>query len=610
MANQRARIAALAMMLAILVSAIPLAQRPMAAVGDVLHNGGFEQGFQANSACGGMVGAGWECFHNNGAASFGFYDDTWQPVVYVGEHSQLVEISTRQVGGDADRNAGILQRVSVKPHTPYELSLKGMIRAEDSGGDPWRYRVYVGFDYTGGKDWQAVTDWRELPWDTYYPRLQPGNFSSYATTVTPTGPQLTVFIRLQRKWGTWYEETDLNLDAISLFGPVVDGRPTPLPPTPVPPTPVPPTPLPPTPVPPTPTPPTVVCDGPNLLRNGGFEQGFLPNGWAMHWTGFTNGGRAHYGFYDDRWTPVVSEGQHSQLIEINTLDVGDATDPDRLAAIYQRVQLQPGTMYQISLDAMMRERGDHSDEDPFRYLVEWGYGSGTDPAHMVYRNRVPLDTIYERTAPGAMQSYSERFTAPSQWTTIWITALKKWATLERELDVNIDNVQLRLCRVVKPEPPAPPKPPKPQPPIACNDPGDIWYKVQPGDTVSGLAAQFNTSVQAIVAKNNLANADLIRVGQWLCIPDPPAGDSDAAPTATYLVMGSEAAPAAVGDAEAVAATTPDIETSLTTYRVRRGDTLSGIAQRRGMTVSALIALNNIENPRWIHVGQQLLVTGQ
>ena len=58
MAIQRTRIAAFAMMLAILVAAVPLGQRPMAAVGDVLFNGGFEQGFQANPACGGMVGAG------------------------------------------------------------------------------------------------------------------------------------------------------------------------------------------------------------------------------------------------------------------------------------------------------------------------------------------------------------------------------------------------------------------------------------------------------------------------------------------------------------------------------------------------------------------------
>ena len=155
---------------------------------------------------------------------YGFYDDMWQPTVYAGKHSQLVEINTKQIGGDADRNAGIFQSVSVQPGVPYELSLKGMIRADDHGGDPWRYRVFVGFDYNGGANWSAVSDWRELPWDTYYPRLSPGSFSSYSTKVTPTTGRLTVFVRLQRKWGDWYEETDLNLDAISLFGPVAIRR--------------------------------------------------------------------------------------------------------------------------------------------------------------------------------------------------------------------------------------------------------------------------------------------------------------------------------------------------------------------------------------------------
>jgi hypothetical protein len=143
----------------------------------------------------------------------------WNRVVYAGLHSQLIEINTLEKGGDNNRNAGIFQTVRVVPGASYELSLKGMIRADDRGGDPWRYRVYVGFDYHGGSNWQAVSDWRELPWDTYYTRTNPGSFSSYSTRVTPSGHNLTVFVRTERRWGTWYEETDFNLDAISLFGP-------------------------------------------------------------------------------------------------------------------------------------------------------------------------------------------------------------------------------------------------------------------------------------------------------------------------------------------------------------------------------------------------------
>ena len=227
MKTTKARILIAALLLAMVASIVPMGAAPMASSGDVLFNGGFENGFVANAGCGGMVGAGWGCFNNGGTAAYGYYDDMWTRTVYAGSHSQLIEINTKQMGGDGNRTAGIYQTVHVMPGTPYELSLKGMIRAdEQNSDDPWRYRVYVGFDYNGGANWQAVSDWRELPWDTYTSRTDPGSFSSYSTNVTPSGQALTVFIRAERKWGTWYEETDFNFDSISLFG---LGHPMPMP---------------------------------------------------------------------------------------------------------------------------------------------------------------------------------------------------------------------------------------------------------------------------------------------------------------------------------------------------------------------------------------------
>ena len=46
---------------------------------------------------------------------------------------------------------------------------------------------------------------------------------------------------------------------------------------------------------------------------------------------------------------------------------------------------------------------------------------------------------------------------------------------------------------------------------------------------------------------------------------------------------------------------------LTTYTVQAGDTLSEIAVKFGTTVDNLVALNNIENPDLIHVGQVLTI---
>jgi LysM repeat protein len=668
-----------ALLLAVVISLVPAGSAPMASVGDLLFNGGFEHGFQPIGGCG-MVGNGWGCFTNGGTAAYGFYDDMWDPVVFAGEHSQLIEINTKQMGGDADRNAGIYQTVVVHPHAEYELSLKGMIRADDGGGDPWRYRVYVGFDYNGGTNWSAVTDWRELPWDNYYPRTEPGSMSSYSTKVVPTSGRLTVFVRLQRKWGTWYEETDLNVDSISLFGPT--GRPPVHPPVkppeqpsakppvahpPVRPPVQPPAEHPPVQLPevhPPVKPPVVevVCEGPNLLMNGGFEHGFQPMGVGNYWKGFTNGGRANFGFYDDTWPPVVAEGSHAQLIEINSKNLPSGTDADRVAGIAQTVFLHPGATYELSLSAMMREEPVAPDEDFYRYMVEWGLSrtGTTDPASMEVRERVPLDKIYPRTEPGAYQSHSTRFVASGGYTTLSIWALKKWATENRELDVDVDNVVLRMCRtktwhppVVHPpvyhppakpdypvkdqkptmppitrppsmekpmEPPAPRTPPAPKP--TCDGPGDTWYQVQRGDNMSKLAAQYNTTVQAIVEKNNLSNPNVIYVGQMLCMPGPASAESSdqaaAAPSTASLAPSADVAAAAAaapavdaarsGDAAAAPSSSPaDSATGPTTYQVQRGDTLSGIAVRHNTNVEALMANNGISNPNFIYVGQTLQV---
>ena len=44
------------------------------------------------------------------------------------------------------------------------------------------------------------------------------------------------------------------------------------------------------------------------------------------------------------------------------------------------------------------------------------------------------------------------------------------------------------------------------------------YTVQEGDTLLGIAQQFNVTVDALMAANNISNADLLRVGDQLIIP--------------------------------------------------------------------------------------------
>ena len=101
------------------------------------------------------------------------------------------------------------------------------------------------------------------------------------------------------------------------------------------------------------------------------------------------------------------------------------------------------------------------------------------------------------------------------------------------------------------------------------------YVVKPGNTLSGIAARFGTTVQYLARINGISNPNLIYPGQILKIR------------------------ASGVSSQGVGATT--------TYVVKVGDTLSGIAARFGTTVADLVSLNDISNPNLIYAGQVLKV---
>jgi len=543
--TRRQRLVAGAIALALLASLTLVSASGLAVTEqELLVNGNFEAGFTYVPGCG-MVGNGWGCFTNGGTVDYGFFDDQWQPVVADGSHSQLIELSTMQyAASEADRYAGIYQTVTVVKGKTYQFKLRGLMRERDPNPaeDPYRYRVQWGYTPDGSSDWTKVSNWVELSWDKIDPRTSPTGLQSFSTTFTAPSDKITIFIRVWKKWGTPYREVDVNLDAISLFGLAVKPPVVVLPgPAVVP-------------------PPPAVCGGANYLVNGSFEDGFV-NGVGKGWTAFNNGGRAAYGFYDEMWAPVIKDGAHGQLIEINTLGLA-ASDPDRYAGIYQVVGgLTKGATYEFSLFGMMRERDDHSYEDRYRYRVQWGYApADSDPSEADITNWVelPWDNIYLRTAPGEMASYSVRFQAPSSKLVVAVRAWKKWGTTGRELDVNLDAIKLVACGVVPPPP--------------------CVYIVQKGDTLASIAARYGTTVAAMAAKNQIANPNLIYVGQRLSVPC---------------------------DGGEVVVLDPSPTQECVWHTVVPGDTLSGLAVRYHTTIAAIMERNHLANPNLIYVGQKL-----
>lgn len=121
----------------------------------------------------------------------------------------------------------------------------------------------------------------------------------------------------------------------------------------------------------------------------------------------------------------------------------------------------------------------------------------------------------------------------------------------------------------------------------------LTYQVVIGDTLSAIARRFGTTVDAIVQANSIANPNLIYVGQLLDIPDGQTTPPPPQPTATP-------------PSNPTPQPTPPPPNG-TIYIVQAGDTLSAIAARFGVTVTAIAQANNIANINYIYVGQRLTI---
>jgi LysM repeat protein len=107
------------------------------------------------------------------------------------------------------------------------------------------------------------------------------------------------------------------------------------------------------------------------------------------------------------------------------------------------------------------------------------------------------------------------------------------------------------------------------------------YTVKAGDSLSRIASRHGVKLGALLAANNLAITSLITPGMTLALPAGATAPGDSAPTGSGAASGS--------------------------YTVKAGDSLSRIASRHGVKLSALLAANNMTISSLITPGMTLVL---
>ncbi len=168
----------------------------------------------------------------------------------------------------------------------------------------------------------------------------------------------------------------------------------------------------------------------------------------------------------------------------------------------------------------------------------------------------------------------------------------------------------------------------------------VYHYVRRGETVSGIASRYRTSISAIASANNLRRNYLIRPGQSLKVPSRAVSSFSPAQTRELIKEGDRLV-YVVKRGDTLYHIAQSFQTSVqniqrlnslksgmlqvgqkltihtgasaqdsTFYTVRSGDTPFKIAQRHGMNLNTLLSLNGLSTGSKIYPGQKLRVSGE
>lgn len=127
-----------------------------------------------------------------------------------------------------------------------------------------------------------------------------------------------------------------------------------------------------------------------------------------------------------------------------------------------------------------------------------------------------------------------------------------------------------------------------------------WHTVKRGDTLASVARKLRVSRADLADANYLRTSARLAPGQRLLVPRMPSA------ALLARAAGSPLPQTALASAEPVAAPATRTATSRLVYRVRKGDTLSSIARRHGVSVDDLKTWNRLRSSA-LSIGARLVI---
>ena len=124
---------------------------------------------------------------------------------------------------------------------------------------------------------------------------------------------------------------------------------------------------------------------------------------------------------------------------------------------------------------------------------------------------------------------------------------------------------------------------------------DYPHIVQPGETLTSVAAADDVSIEAIAAANGISPRAELIAGQTLLIP-PQTAQNQVVSTTSTATSGSGAA-----TSDTAASTTEH------THRVLPGETLTSVAAAAGVSIDAIAAANKMSPRAELIAGQSLVI---